>query len=423
VDPSDGTVGASLETNNWYNARGDSIKTRSPSGLFTKSFYDGAGRVMKTFVSYDTDESTYPEADDVDGDTVISQTEYTRDPLGNVILETRWERKAGSTATGPFTSTSDAERYYVASWYDILGRLVARADYGTNGGSALTRDETPPEESSPTVLLSASMFDEAGFLFESTDPEGHVTRREYDNLGRLVRTVENYDDGTPGPGDLDRVRETDYNSMSQVTRRRTWMTDADDIQETEWVYGVVKGSRPNSEIASNNLVKTILHPDPVDGTPSESAADQETRAYNAQGEVVYYVDRNGTVHEYDFDALGRRTADRVIDFGEGLDQSADRIVEIQSDYDALGRMTSIRSYKEVDQALEVANEVQLDYNGFGQMTRSWQEHTGAVSGSSLFVDYTFSKATGGDPISRLSEINPDYSSLESGLAGIPSRRK
>jgi hypothetical protein len=37
----------------------------------------------------------------------------------------------------------------------------------------------------------------------------------------------------------------------------------------------------------------------------------------------------------------------------------------------------------------VVNDVKRAYNGFQQLTREYQEHGGAVDGSSLHVDYSY----------------------------------
>src|SRR5436190_1424673 len=52
VNPSTGAVSSSaLTTNDWYDHRGDLIKTSQPGGLVTKDQYDGAGRRVKEYTS------------------------------------------------------------------------------------------------------------------------------------------------------------------------------------------------------------------------------------------------------------------------------------------------------------------------------------------------------------------------------------
>ena len=63
VDPSTGNVGNALTDNNWFDAAGNLIK-QLPAGskLFTKTSYDGLGRMTKQSRGYDLDESSYSDA-------------------------------------------------------------------------------------------------------------------------------------------------------------------------------------------------------------------------------------------------------------------------------------------------------------------------------------------------------------------------
>jgi YD repeat-containing protein len=216
-------------------------------------------------------------------------------------------------------------------------------------------------------------------------------------MGRL-RTV------ISDSGGLERRMAMDYNGSGQVTKRSTWTAGGSSgLEETEYVYGVQKGaSPPASKIAAANLLQMIKYPDPTTGSPSTSEAEQESFAYDAQGEIIWRQDQNGPVHEFDYDQVGRRTADKVD--GESLPGSVDSsILRIQTAYDALGRVTSVRSYDAASGG-NVKNEVALAYNGFGQVVQSWQDHDGPVDVySSPRVSYGYSEGDS-DPVSRLEHI-------------------
>src|SRR5262249_40628901 len=93
VDPSSGSAGANKPTSaTWYDSRGQVIKTVSPGGLVQKAAYDGAGRVTATYLSDGGGDSGYADADDVSGDTVLSQTESTYDASGNLLKTLTRER-------------------------------------------------------------------------------------------------------------------------------------------------------------------------------------------------------------------------------------------------------------------------------------------------------------------------------------------
>lgn len=57
-------------------------------------------------------------------------------------------------------------------------------------------------------------------------------------------------------------------------------------------------------------------------------------AYDALGNMVEYTDRNGSVVAYQYDALGRETAENWLDSAENV------IYSIAYEYDALGRLLS-----------------------------------------------------------------------------------
>jgi len=150
VDPSTGTVGNSLTDNTWYDAAGNVIK-HLPAGakLFAKTVFDGLGRKTKQYQGFDIDETAYTDAGSVTGDTILKQTEITYDDAGNTIQTTHRQRYHNATGNGELNGPSGvqpkARVTYTAIWHDPIGRVIAMADYGTNGGSTLTRPDTIPD--------------------------------------------------------------------------------------------------------------------------------------------------------------------------------------------------------------------------------------------------------------------------------------
>jgi len=133
VDPSTGTVGNALTDNAWHDDAGNVIKQQSAGAkLFTKSKYDGLGRRTKQYQGFDVDETAYSEADDVDGDTILEQTELSYDAASNVIQTTQRQRYHDATGTGelgtPSSTQPKARATHTASWQDGIGRLIAYAD-------------------------------------------------------------------------------------------------------------------------------------------------------------------------------------------------------------------------------------------------------------------------------------------------------
>jgi RHS repeat-associated protein len=156
VDQGNGTVSTtSLNTNNWYDHRGNLIKTSPPGGQVTKTAYDGAGRVIKTYTTDEVASPSWTEAGTVANNNVLSQTETQYDAAGNVIFTRRRDRfhnettlgALGTPATAPLARVS-----YVASYYDSANRLTTQVDLGNNGGTVLTaRPGTAPDRTNPVL--------------------------------------------------------------------------------------------------------------------------------------------------------------------------------------------------------------------------------------------------------------------------------
>jgi rfaE bifunctional protein nucleotidyltransferase chain/domain len=179
VNPSTGTAGNSLTDNTWYDGAGNVIK-RLPAGakLFTKTVYDGLGRRTKQSRGYDLDETAYSEASTLSDDTLLDQTEFSYDAASNVIQTTLKQRYHNATGTGELNGPSGTQpksrSTYTAEWHDPLGRVIATAAYGTNGGSSLSRPSTVPARSD-TVLVTSMSYNSAGQLSTTTNPGGIVT--------------------------------------------------------------------------------------------------------------------------------------------------------------------------------------------------------------------------------------------------------
>ncbi len=113
--------------------------------------YDGLGRGIKTYAGYDLDETDYAEALNVEGDTILEQSETIYDAASNVIQTTLRQRYHNATGTGELNGPSGtqpkARVTYMARYQDGVGRSIARANYGTSGGTPLARPDTIPARS------------------------------------------------------------------------------------------------------------------------------------------------------------------------------------------------------------------------------------------------------------------------------------
>ncbi|MEQ9410365.1 MAG: RHS repeat-associated core domain-containing protein [Fuerstiella sp.] len=405
VDPSSGTVGNSLTGNNWYDADGNSIK-QLPAGsdLFTKTSYDSLGRVTTRYSGYDTDETSYADASSVTDDVIVEQGESEYDAASNRIELRHRQRyhNAPASQTGELKSpstTPNARVDYSAMYPDSLGRVVATARYGTNGGAALTRSSTIPS-GSDTILVTSTDFDTAGNREAMTDADGLVTEYEYDDIGRETKRVMNptgssSSSSSAGSVDQNITVHTAYNADGSV-ESLTADNASTGNQLTQYVYGTTLS---DSEVASSLLKRKEIYPDSVD------SSDVVLFEYNRLQETTKVTDQGGTVHEFDYDKLGRQTHDRVTALGSGVDGSVRRI---STGFEVRGMKEKVTSWDDASVASgNVVNQVQFTYNNFSQLTHDYQAHAGTVNVMSTpNVQYDY--ASGDDNTIRPTSITyPD----------------
>jgi YD repeat-containing protein len=321
-----------------------------------------------------------------------------KDADSNVIETIDSQRFHNATGTGPLgtpTSGIEARVYYAANYYDNADRLTASVDVGTNGGTAWTRPSSPPAPSA-TALVTSYIYNAAGLVQDTIDPMGIDTRTLYDNLGRTIKTIQDYT-GNAETADSDVATEYGYDGDNHVIYVRA-DEPGGSYQQTDYVYGV--STSTNSAIDSNDLLYAIEYPDPSTGQPSQNS--EEIYAYNALGQVINYTDRNGTTHAYGYDVLGRLTFDQVTTLGTGVDGS---IRKITYGYDSQGNLSVISSW---DGSGNIVNQVQRTFNGLGQLTGDYQAHNGAANTSTNSttpkVQYAYTEMSGGQNNSRLVSI-------------------
>jgi RHS repeat-associated protein len=403
VNPSTGSVGDALIDRSWFGANGSPIK-QLPGGTqqFTKTAYDSLGRPVKTYVGFDTSESTYADATTVTGDTIFEQIETSYDAAGNAILVTQRSRLHDATGTGELSTPSGSQPRarvtYTALYPDAAGREIARANYGDNGGAWFTHSSTIPSRSD-TVLVQSIEYNSEGESYKSIDPAGKEDRTFYDDAGRVVKTVENYDDGDPttGAADKDRIVEFTYTADGQRKTITARQQNSANDQVTRYVYGTTLS---DSDIARSDLLRAVIYPDSDDadsplGNGSDGVYDRVEHRYNRQGEIKETKDQNGTVHTFEFDSLARPIHDRITTLGSGVDGAVRRV---STTYEVRGLVEKITTY---DNAAigsgSAVNEVVREYNDLGLIVKEYQEHSGAKSGSTPYVGYNYdTSASGGE---------------------------
>jgi YD repeat-containing protein len=258
----------------------------------------------------------------------------------------------------------------MSNYYDNADRLIASMDAGTNGGTAWTRPGIVPA-SSPTLLVTNYLYSydgSVGAVLDVVDPMGIYTEYIYDDLGRMFVTLQNWT-GQAETADSDIETNYYYDGDNNLIYEFAYEPGYS-YQETRYVYGVTTAG--GSGVNSNDILAAIQHPDPSTGVAS--SAYQDSYLANALGDVVQSTDRNGNVHQYSYDVLGRETSDAATSLGAGVDGAVRRI---SYGYDSQGNLALTTGYNAASGG-NIVNQVQDVYNGLGQLTGEYQSHSGAV---------------------------------------------
>jgi YD repeat-containing protein len=398
VDPSSGTVGSSLATNSYYDHRGNVIETSAPGGIVTKHAYDGAGRDIKDSTTdggvINSASATWANAGTTTNDVVIEQTLNTYDADGNLV-ETEGKQRFDNDATsstgdlgGP-SSGIDSRNYYAAYYYDAADRETYSVDAGTNGGSSWTRPSSAPSDSD-TVLVTRTDYNSAGWVLDTVDPRGIASATFYDLVGRSIKTIAAWDGTSSSPtptSSTNQITTYTFDGNSDVLTMTAVMPSGANSQTTACLYGTTS----TSGVYSNNLLAKTEYPDPSTGAASTSSSNDESDTYNALGQKITYTDRNGTIHGYAYDVLGRLTADDITTFGTGV---STQTYGLAYSYNDAGLPFKQTSYSNSGLST-VENQVEDVYNAYGQLIAQYQATSGAVStGSTPSMQYGYSQPTG-----------------------------
>lgn len=416
---------ATITTQRWFDAAGRLAKSQQggaenvggidTSSAFSKLGYDGLGRLIGSYVAYDHDETSY--ADSVSSavgsggllDTVIQRSDIELDDAGMVRIAKTMERL--NDGSGTFDT-------YTVAWYDGSGQVSAAADYGTS---------VPPTSLPlPSAVVGHPMarvlYDEQQRPSRTVDPLGQVTRQIYDDLDRVVFTIENYvsgwDDATntldlaSRSSDVDRVTGYEFDAPGRMVRAIAVDPDADgsiaDNQITHYVYG----PSADSEVATNSMLRAIIYPDSsndptnLTGTGMSSSFDRTEMAFNRQGQTIKRTDPRGVVTEFDFDGLGRMIDQRVVSLGRTAENVDGSIRRISYTYSTRGQLELVTNFSDLaGGSLNVVNEVEMAFNHFGQQTHDYQEHDGEVDKATTpFLGYTYASGSTDVKKSRLESI-------------------
>lgn len=406
-----GTVGGSLATDSWFDNRDNLIKSQAPGGLVTKMQYDGASRLIKQFLTDGDDalgtrETSYASATDVSGDIVLEQTEFRYDANGNVEFTINKQKHDDTIDAGELGNSATAPRARVSfsgTWFDQADRIVQEVSFGNNGGSDLSltgRPSTPPNRAGTDgwdpYLRVDYAYDDGGRLLDVTSPRGIVTRTYHDTLDRVIAKWEARENEVPGIDD-DRGTIYTYNGYDDLTKEetRSFLSAGTRNYITEYEYGALKDGT-NVFLNHSGLLNQITLGRPA-GAVSGTGHRQIVTGYNAlgepirTGEILYNMSTQAvstTLRDngLSYDSLGRLTLNEWLNGGTRPANMADRGRKLAYTFDTFGRR---RLSSTLNASSVVVNQVRMDYDGLGNLVTDWQEHAGAVTGSSAKTQYVY----------------------------------
>lgn len=296
-----------------YDDYGRVLYREDVNGNRTWTGYDGRHRVVKTIAnavgsatdggSNDPRSGSYSPSSDADKD-IISETFYDSD--------------------GRVQRTKDMLDRWTLFGYDEQGRQVKVIRNASDDDYFDTADPADPDlsEYSPSAnsdedIISETVFDDRGRVQQTIDTRDNVTYFVYDELGRQVLVIHNYEvQGMSDPEDwewdandarwedgagnaIDHGSDNDQNLISQ-----TVYDVAGRVSQTRDMAGL---ETRQTYDATGRQIETIRNY--VDGIYDPDDPDEDIiseTVYNKAGQVLETFDARGTKTTMSYDAAGRR---------------------------------------------------------------------------------------------------------------------
>jgi RHS repeat-associated protein len=438
----DGSKGGRLQTDYYYDCRGNKVAIAPRYSAATEIAYDGLGREYQTrtvlqlkgedgsgFYSGSTFAVQRPDsrstfryrkpkpnsnfassrAGEMSGgsDQVFAIKHKAFDVAGNVIETHTFDTAVGNGRGLDLSVEFGYVRRSVYSWYDAANRLTAKADYGCGNQATDTwayapmplRPGSAPRTNAAVLVTSFECAPISGRPQLVTNAKGQRKKTFYDALGRTAFVAENYDNFTPPAADMgdpsgdgrDRVTKTEYNGLDKAVRLTVLDQNADGTnndQTTTYLY---------EDPYNAQLLTSTIYPDSSD--TDGSGINQAKIRYNLDGSMAGRTDQRGTTIQYTLNDRRQLQLESVTALGGDTDGL---VRSIKREYDPLGRLISITSYGSADGTGPVRNQVVRHITDDGTVDREWQSHSGTFvsdgQGASPCVRYGFDTSADADGI-------------------------
>ncbi|MCG3136725.1 MAG: hypothetical protein HJJLKODD_00561 [Phycisphaerae bacterium] len=411
--------GSSFTTSRtFYNYSDKPTEVLAPNSPVQKNIYDARERQVRSSV--------------VAAGVEVSRSETIYDANDQPVQSTYWERR--HDAAEPELTESNSVRSFSHTWFAPNGRSIATANYGTNGSNYTTGTppaydpQTPPatldEEWNVTacthdafgaeVLVTCFGYDEKDNQNAVYNPDGTVTRTEFNGLKKTLLVTENADDPLPENRRVTAYRyDLDSGQLIQIAAvlpdhaggvtsydQIDWNATDSTLQVTEVIYGadvltgLDSGGMANPLSASNAFIKEVRYPDPITGQPDP--ANYLKFTYFVDGSVATREDSRGVIFTHTYDELKRRIETTIDDSawfvdppqGQPDNRPADRIRRIVYDYAADGLLEWVTAYTINAQGQEkLVAQNRFEYDELRNLEREWQSHGKVVGANSPVIDY------------------------------------
>jgi len=254
--------------------------------------------------------------------TVMERTDYEYDTDGRLLRQTEYSGSGDAVssydydAMGRLVGEGRGERQ-ARYRYDLQGRLLAQLS--GEGVKALQALGANPGAAQVEAIWNAwgvrYAYDAAGRRISATDALGRSTLSYYDAAGRVTHVV----------NALGEVSERRYNALGDLTE-----TVAYAKRLTSASLGQMRGG------ALGDAERTAF------ALLDDAQASRTRLSYTTAGAVREAIDAMGGLTRNTYGAWGQLSATRS--WTSYLDRSDATALDTGYDYDAMGRVTTVRSY-------------------------------------------------------------------------------
>ncbi|MCG1025143.1 kelch repeat-containing protein [Dehalobacter sp.] len=271
---SDGTQ--VITTSIRYDKAGNKRFTIDGNGVTTESTYNELNQLISTSITVHNGNNV----------AILETTTYTYDADGNQTTKTDW---LGNIDTNV---------------YDPLDRLIQKIDPLNKTINKLAYNHNSAQISSTDALNKVTQYtyDKNNRILSTIDPLNHTNSQTYDNVGNIHTKTDADSNITTFNYDAFNRLTSVVNAKSETTSytydlNNNKLTQTDGLNHTTtYEYN-----------AANKVTKKIDHDGRTGTFPNYTynSAKTESYTYDADGNMLTRVDRNGNITTYTYDAHGR----------------------------------------------------------------------------------------------------------------------